>query len=155
MEDLGFFCIHSLLHRPSIYPYIHKQHHESHDVVALSANASHPVEFIGNVIVTMLGATIAAGHIHYTTGIVFAVYRVLEALEAHSGYELPWFVTNWNPFLSSSNYHNWHHLINVGNNVSEMIFLDTIFDLNSDYFKSLENELKNNEHDIKIRSAQA
>ena len=52
-EDLGFHIFHRILHRPSIYPYIHKIHHEYKVSVAIASQYMHPIEFL--ILITPAG----------------------------------------------------------------------------------------------------
>ena len=45
-EDLGFHTFHRFLHRPSIYPHVHKIHHEYKVSVAITSNYMHSCEFL-------------------------------------------------------------------------------------------------------------
>lgn len=139
MEDFVFYWTHRLLHHPKLYPHIHKVHHESKSTTSLSAIATHPVEyFLGNSLASSVGMITLPGKVHIISVACFIIFRVFETIEGHSGYEFPFGTHKFVPMATNSNYHNYHHLINVGNYGSLMVFWDSIFGTNSEYFKEVE-----------------
>jgi len=142
MEDFSFYFSHKLLHHPKLYPHIHKVHHESKSTISLSAIATHPVEYLlGNVIPTSLGLLLCPGRIHITTMTLFVYARIVDTVEGHSGYDLPYTMTRWIPLTVTSNYHNYHHLVNIGNYASQFVIWDSIFGSNKEYYEHVEKEL--------------
>jgi len=143
MEDFTFYWSHKLLHHPKLYPYIHKVHHESKSTISLSAIATHPAEyFLGNVIPTAMGISLCPGKIHIITSIIFVYARLIDTIEGHSGYDFPYTMTRWMPLTVTSNYHNYHHLVNIGNYASQFTIWDSIFGSNTSYYEHVEKELK-------------
>lgn len=139
MEDFAFYWTHRLLHHPKLYPYIHKVHHESKSTTSLSAIATHPVEyFLGNSLASSFGMITLPGKVHIVSVACFIMFRVFETIEGHSGYEFPFGTHKFIPMATNSNYHNYHHLINIGNYGSLMVFWDSIFNTNTEYFKQVE-----------------
>jgi sterol desaturase/sphingolipid hydroxylase (fatty acid hydroxylase superfamily) len=56
VEDFFFYWGHRILHLKSLYPYIHKLHHEYNYPISISAENAHWVEFIiANLIPTSAG----------------------------------------------------------------------------------------------------
>jgi len=146
MEDFMFYFGHKLLHHPKLYPHIHKVHHESKSTIALSAIATHPLEYLlGNVIPTSLGVSLCPGKIHILTGTIFVYARIFDTLEGHCGYDFPYTMTRWIPLTVTSNYHNYHHLVNIGNYASQFTIWDSIFGSNKEYYEHVEKELKTKE----------
>merc|ERR1719235_2064022 len=143
MEDFMFYFSHMTLHHPKLYPHIHKIHHESKSTISLSAVAAHPVEYLlGNTIPTSLGLLLVPGNIHIITMTLFVYARIIDTIEGHSGYDLPYTMTKWIPLTVTSNYHNYHHLVNVGNYGSQFVIWDSIFGSNKEYYCHVEKELK-------------
>ena len=137
-EDICFYHSHRFLHKPWIYPHIHKIHHEFYDTICISSEYAHPVEFlIGNLIPLGMGASLFCGHAHLFTFLMFITLRLLETSESHGGYDFPWALTRIFPFSVSSRYHNYHHLKNIGNFGSFFIFWDSIYGTNSHYYRDL------------------
>ena len=80
VEDFSFHMSHRVLHKPWIYPYIHKLHHEHKSTVAIATNHAHPLEFIfGNVLPAALGSIILGKRIHLTVVWTWYVFRTLES----------------------------------------------------------------------------
>jgi len=46
---------------------------------------------------------------------LWIIYRVLETLDGHSGFELPWSMFRYLPFSASAQSHDYHHSNNIGN----------------------------------------
>merc|ERR1712070_1305896 len=152
MEDFGFYIGHRTLHHPKLYPHIHKIHHESVDTIHMSAQSSHPVEHLFcNLMATSLGAMLLPGYVHVMTSVIFVCYRVVETVDGHSGYSIPWSYCRWMPCGGTSNYHNYHHLVNIGNYGSQFIIWDSIFGTNKDYFEYVKNNV-DKPGEIKLKS---
>jgi len=84
--------------------------------------------------------------VHITTYCIYVSYRLYETIDGHSGYEFPFAPRCIVPWGGSSNFHNFHHLVNVGNYGSQFIFWDSIFGTNKEYFEHVEQELKTKPH---------
>jgi sterol desaturase/sphingolipid hydroxylase (fatty acid hydroxylase superfamily) len=108
VEDLLFYWGHRTLHHPSIYSQIHKVHHAFYYTVAVSATATHPVEYIlSNVIPFVAGPTLLGSHC--ITIYAWILLRVGETTVNHSGYSLPWSMYELLPFQGSAEDHCLHH----------------------------------------------
>ena len=84
--------------------------------VAIAAENAHPFEFIiGNVCPYMLGPTLLGNKMHQVTLLIWTLARIGEAIDAHSGYEIPWSPFRLMPFNVTATYHDFHHMYNVGN----------------------------------------
>jgi sterol desaturase/sphingolipid hydroxylase (fatty acid hydroxylase superfamily) len=130
-EDLTFHLTHRLLHWRVIYPYIHKVHHTYVTTVGITAEYSHPIEFIfGAALPGSVGGLILGKHMHYCTMLLWVFVRIFETLDGHCGYEFSWSPYRLLPFSTSSQYHDFHHSHNVGNYSSFFSIWDTVFGQN-------------------------
>ena len=137
-EDLGFYWMHRLLHHPSLYPHIHKIHHEWYDVIVINSEYAHPVEFfISNLFPAGLGLVLLWGRAHWLSYQMFIILRLAESAESHGGYDFPWAISRPLPFCISSSYHNYHHLKNTGNYASWFILWDSICGTDSYYYNDM------------------
>jgi sterol desaturase/sphingolipid hydroxylase (fatty acid hydroxylase superfamily) len=103
VTDTSFYAMHRSLHRPRFFAKVHRRHHEFRYVRAPSAEFGHPAEDFGNFVCTFLGPILFGAH--PLTVIVWLFFRVLETVDAHSGYALtPW-----------ARRHAYHHEFNRGN----------------------------------------
>lgn len=108
MADTTFYWLHRLLHTPFLFKHVHKIHHRFYTPIGLASEYAHPLEDLtANGFSTMSGALIFPGHITHLWA--YLVIRLLETVDAHSGFELPWSpFRNMGVFLASDG-HDWHH----------------------------------------------
>jgi sterol desaturase/sphingolipid hydroxylase (fatty acid hydroxylase superfamily) len=135
-EDMILYFVHKWLHHPSIYPYIHKRHHEFINPVGISAEYSHPIEFL---LITFLPnaiiSTLLGKRMHLSTMLMYNFAREFETHDGHCGYEFSWSPYRLIPFSTSSTYHDFHHSHNIGNYSSYLTFWDTIEGNNLEFYK--------------------
>lgn len=137
-EDFSFYWGHRILHHKSLYPKIHKIHHEYNNPISLSSEYAHPIEFLFvNLLPNAVGAKILGAKVHLVTYILWLIIRVLETLDGHSGYEFSWSPYRLLPLSGSANYHNYHHTHNDGNYGSFFMIWDTFLGTNKNYWKYL------------------
>eukprot|EP01094_Clydonella_sp_ATCC50884_P003996 TRINITY_DN13086_c0_g1_i1.p1 TRINITY_DN13086_c0_g1~~TRINITY_DN13086_c0_g1_i1.p1 ORF type:complete len:302 (-),score=76.77 TRINITY_DN13086_c0_g1_i1:167-1072(-) len=108
-----FYWAHRALHaHPALYRAVHKKHHRFTVPSALSAEFAHPLE---ELVATSL-PTIAPGLLlrtHLLLLWAWLAYRIFEAVEGHSGYDMP-SIHSWiHPH--AVDFHDWHHSKNSGN----------------------------------------
>ncbi|KAI9033234.1 fatty acid hydroxylase superfamily-domain-containing protein [Hyaloraphidium curvatum] len=124
IEDTLFYWSHRLLHTKYLYAKIHKQHHKFKQNVGIASEWANPIEsLLGNTLPTMIGPLIMKSH-PFTT-MSWIAYRVLETINAHSGYDIPIIPFNWWPSGGAAR-HDHHHRVNVGSFGSQTVFWDAI-----------------------------
>lgn len=134
-EDLLFHCSHRLLHTKAFYSYIHKIHHEYKMTIGISAEYSHPLEYtFGTMLPVGISTMILGSNAHFTTMMVWTLYRVAESIDGHSGYEFTWSPYRILPFSSCAAYHDFHHSHNIGNYSSSLTIWDTVFNSNKTFY---------------------
>lgn len=118
MEDTWHYWLHRGLHYGPFYKYIHKQHHKYAAPFGLTAEYAHPIEVavtgLGTVGSPLLWAYLF-GNVHLVTVICWVVGRLLQAIDAHSGYEFPWSFHHFFPMWAGADHHDEHHKYFVGN----------------------------------------
>lgn len=125
VEDTLFYWAHRTLHRPALYPYIHKVHHRFTHTVSIGAIATHPIEFVlGNVIPFSAGPLLAGAHL--VTLYMWVILRIGETITNHSGYDLPWSMYELLPWQSVEAAHDAHHSVNTGNYASLFCWWDRL-----------------------------
>ena len=91
VEDFAFHVFHRSLHHKSIYPYVHKIHHEHRITIAIATLHVHPVEFVlCNLLPAALGPHILGDKIHCVTVIGLYLLLTVESIDGHCGYEFSW-----------------------------------------------------------------
>merc|ERR1712146_846271 len=125
--DFCFYWGHRALHTEKLY-WIHKIHHESKNCTAMSSLAVHPIELLIVDGATFFTAVfLLQGHIHVVTAYTWMIFQLLSNIDDHSGYDFPWFCTKIFPWSATNVFHNYHHLLNIGNYSAHMVFWDSIF----------------------------
>ncbi|KAK7063133.1 Fatty acid hydroxylase domain-containing protein 2 [Halocaridina rubra] len=101
VQEVAFYYFHRLFHHRRLYKYIHKMHHEWQSPISITAAYCHPAEhLVVNLTPLFLGPLIVGMHV---AGFwLWGVIGVLQTLNSHSGYHLP--------FLFSPEAHDYHHL---------------------------------------------
>ena len=133
-EDFTFYWMHRLLHKPCLYPYVHKMHHQFTQTVSIAAEYSHPLEFVlGNLIPTSVGPLILGPKMHIVTVFAWYFVRVCETLDGHCGYEFSFSPYRLIPMSGSAEYHDYHHSRNIGNYASFFSVWDTVFGTNASF----------------------
>mmetsp|Transcript_15864 Transcript_15864/g.52004 ORF Transcript_15864/g.52004 Transcript_15864/m.52004 type:complete len:135 (+) Transcript_15864:642-1046(+) len=97
----------------------------------MAAEYAHPVEtaFLG--IGTMLGPLLFCRHL--LTLWVWLVFRLYETVEDHSGYDVPWNLTNLIPFWGGAVHHDYHHKTFNGPYSSVLTVWDYVFGTDGDF----------------------
>jgi len=134
LEAIGFYLFHRIGHE---YLYrIHKLHHEFVVPTLLATSYFHPVDLImGALIPLSIGPKLLGTNMHFLTNLIWGIWRLNEAYEGHSNYNIPWSPFRIPPFSASSEYHSFHHTNNVGNYGSTLLIEDTLTGTNVEYFK--------------------
>jgi len=124
VEDIAHYWIHRFLHLPWIYPTIHKVHHKFATPFGLSASYAHWAEVLLLGIPTFLGPLLL--RTHYSIFFSFLLFRQLDAVVTHCGYDIP------NPFdvipyFGGTVAHDFHHKSFIYNYSSRFTFMDKLF----------------------------
>jgi len=121
VEDVGHYWLHRLLHTPYFYKSIHKVHHTYSAPFGFVASYSHPLEVIILGIPTFLGPLII--RTHYFTFFSWVLFRQLDAVLTHSGYDLP-HPFDLLPYYGGVVEHDFHHKVFIWNYSSRFTFMD-------------------------------
>lgn len=125
IEDFYFYWIHRFLHWDRIYKYIHKMHHVHKAPFGIAAEYAHPVETFFLGIGTILGPFFLSRHLFELW--VWLFFRLMETVEDHAGYELPFNPTRYIPFWAGATHHDFHHEKFDGNFASVFTIWDYVF----------------------------
>eukprot|EP01089_Gocevia_fonbrunei_P022835 TRINITY_DN9388_c0_g1_i1.p1 TRINITY_DN9388_c0_g1~~TRINITY_DN9388_c0_g1_i1.p1 ORF type:complete len:264 (+),score=33.08 TRINITY_DN9388_c0_g1_i1:78-869(+) len=143
IEDFYFYWIHRLLHWGPFYKYIHKVHHHHPAPFGLAGEYAHPVETLFLGLGTVAGPFLFADHMF--TLWMWLIVRVLQVIEAHSGYDFPWSMHNWVPGWGGAEFHDYHHKQTIGNFASTFRWCDWIFGTDRAYKASLKQSRRKTE----------
>lgn len=140
IEDIWHYFFHRILHQGVFYRRIHKIHHSFQSPFSIAAEYAHPLETVVLGIGFFIGVLLFSNHIFFMW--VWMCFRVFEANDAHSGYNL-WHPLHLLPFYGGAHFHDFHHRNFVGNYSSTFTYLDTIFGTNHSYKKFYNLDLEN------------
>jgi len=125
--EFYFYWTHRLAHTPAFY-WIHKQHHLKKNTVVMDGQDVSIAEFLILDGLTVFGGILILGsNCHFLIYLLFSTWQLYSNLDDHAGYEFPWMFTKTAPWMASNTWHNYHHLMNVGNYSAHTIFWDCIF----------------------------
>jgi methylsterol monooxygenase len=131
LEDAWHYWMHRALHWGPFYKHIHKIHHQYSAPFGLAAEYASPIEVLflglGTVGAPLLWTAIT-GDMHILTMYLWIVFRLFQAIDAHSGYEFPFSLHNFLPFWAGADYHDVHHEKFVGNYASSFRWWDWLLD---------------------------
>ncbi|KAN0061298.1 C-4 sterol methyl oxidase [Thecaphora frezii] len=116
-EDAFHYWAHRALHWGPLYKHIHKKHHEYSAPFGLAAEYAHPLEILILGMGTIGGPFLLCAmtkNLHILTVYVWIVLRLFQAVDAHSGYDLPISLHNWVPFWAGADHHDHHHAAFLG-----------------------------------------
>ncbi|KAJ8439850.1 hypothetical protein Cgig2_003916 [Carnegiea gigantea] len=102
----------------------------------LTSEYAHPAEILFLGFATIVGPAITGPHL--MTLWLWMVFRVLETVEAHSGYHFPWSPSNFIPLYGGSDFHDYHHRLlytKSGNYSSTFVYMDWLFGTDTGYRK--------------------
>ncbi|XAR70402.1 Methylsterol monooxygenase [Bertholletia excelsa] len=134
VEDYTNYWIHRILHCKWGYEKIHKVHHEYTAPIAFAAPYAHWAEVLILGIPSFLGPAMVPGHM--ITFWLWIALRQMEAIETHSGYDLPWLPTKYIPFYGGAEYHDYHHYVggqSQSNFASVFTYCDYIYGTDKGY----------------------
>ncbi|KAK0549680.1 C-4 sterol methyl oxidase [Tilletia horrida] len=129
-EDAFHYFAHRALHWGPLYKHIHKKHHEFSAPFGLAAEYAHPLE------VLILGSGTIGGpfalcaltkDLHILTVYIWITLRLWQAIDAHSGYDLPISLRHFIPFWAGADHHDYHHQAFVGCYSTSFRYLDHFF----------------------------
>ncbi|XP_076895134.1 methylsterol monooxygenase 1-1-like [Bidens hawaiensis] len=134
VEDYTNYWIHRFLHGKWGYEKIHKVHHEYTTPIGFAAPYAHWAEVLILGIPSFLGPAMVPGHM--ITFWLWIALRQMEAIETHSGYDLPWTLTKFIPFYGGADYHDYHHYVggqSQSNFASVFTYCDYIYGTDKGY----------------------
>ncbi|ODV85926.1 hypothetical protein CANARDRAFT_7287 [[Candida] arabinofermentans NRRL YB-2248] len=131
LEDMWHYWAHRLFHYGPFYKYVHKQHHRYAAPFGLTAEYAHPIEVMslgfGTVGFPIIYAYFTRD-LHLFTITCWVCFRLLQAVDAHSGYDFPWSLHNFVPFWAGAEHHDLHHHYFIGNYASSFRWWDYTLD---------------------------
>ncbi len=137
VEDFFNYWLHRLLHLPWLYRHIHSVHHKYTAPFSITAAYAHPAEVIILAIPTFLGPALLGPHLY--TLMIWQVMRNYEAIDIHSGYELPLSFKNLIPGYAGTAHHDYHHYMHSGNFASVFTWCDRLYGTHLAYEIFVEN----------------
>jgi methylsterol monooxygenase len=133
------------LHWGPFYKHIHKLHHTYSAPFGIAAEYAHPLEtiFLGlGFFVGPLAWCIFSDEMHVFTMAVWLAARLIQTVDAHSGYDFPWSLRHIIPFWAGSEFHDYHHRAFVGNYASSFRWWDDLFGTSKAFYQWKEKNAK-------------
>lgn len=125
VEDYLNYWLHRWLHTPWLYNNIHAVHHMYDAPFSLTAANAHPAETVILAIPTFMGPLAIAPHLY--TLMLWQLFRTFEAIDIHSGYELPYSLKSIFPPYAGASHHDYHHYMHSGNFASVFTWCDYLY----------------------------
>ncbi|KAL2919025.1 C-4 sterol methyl oxidase [Polyrhizophydium stewartii] len=129
MEDFYQYFVHRLMHWGILYKAIHKQHHEFSAPFGIASEYAHPLETLFLGLGFFLGPLIwvlVLRDLHIISVAIWLAVRLIQVVDAHSGYDFPWALRHILPFWAGADFHDYHHMAFVGNYSSSFRWWDWI-----------------------------
>lgn len=136
VEDYLNYWLHRLLHLPWLYNNIHAVHHKYNAPFSIMAAYAHPLEVIILAIPTFAGPALIGPHLY--TLMIWQMMRNYEAIDIHSGYELPLTFKSFLPGYAGTDHHDYHHYMHSGNFASVFTWCDRLYGTHLGYQSFLE-----------------
>lgn len=139
LYDAMFYWTHRLLHRKDLFLKIHRVHHQFKTPVGISASYSQFYETMAQIFMWWVPLGLAGwmtGDLHSTTIFWYHIFRWLETVEAHSGYDIPFHPIHFFLLPSGARFHDYHHSHFDGNYGASIIW-DRLMGTNKDYLEFL------------------
>lgn len=131
VEDFFNYWLHRMLHTPWLYKHVHSVHHAFDAPFAITAAHAHPAEVVLLGIPTFIGPLLVSPHLY--TLMLWQVFRNFEAIDIHSGYELPLSFKTVFPAYAGAAHHDFHHYMHSGNFASVFTWCDKLYDTDLAY----------------------
>lgn len=125
VEDFGNYWLHRALHTPWLYAHVHRVHHEHDAPFALAATYAHPAEVVLLGLPTFAGPLLVGPHL--LTLWVWVLLRNYEAIDIHSGYDLPAAANRLAGCVAGAAHHDYHHAHYSGNFASVFTWCDRLY----------------------------
>lgn len=129
IEDAWQYWAHRGLHKGWFYRNIHKRHHDFTAPFGITAEYAHPAETLILGLGTLAGPWLwvaATADLHVMTVMAWVAVRLLQTVDAHSGYDFPWSLRHIIPFWAGADFHDHHHKVFLGNYGSSFRYWDWI-----------------------------
>jgi len=129
IEDILQYFLHRWLHDNTfMYQTVHKVHHHNPAPFGFTAAYAHWAEVLILAIPTYGGPLFFTPHL--CTMYLWIIFRELDSIHTHCGYEFPWqkWLCNYIPFYGGTAFHDYHHESFLYNFSSRFTALDKLFD---------------------------
>ncbi|XP_078580558.1 methylsterol monooxygenase 1-like [Branchiostoma floridae x Branchiostoma japonicum] len=131
VEDVWHYFLHRVLHHKNYYKYVHKVHHNFQAPFGAVAEYAHPVETV------VLGTGFFLGILFFCTHFVqmwvWGLFRLLETIDVHSGYDIPYNPMHLLPFYTGARFHDFHHMNFNGNYAPTFRWWDKLLGTDQQY----------------------
>lgn len=123
LDDMLYYGMHRLFHENKwLLRRVHAVHHEIRTPYALAGNHMHWVEYVATATLVLIGPVLV--NAHYVTLYLWIIWRQVEAVDGHLGYDFPWNPLRLLPGYDGPGYHDFHHARFKGNYAGFLHWID-------------------------------
>jgi methylsterol monooxygenase/4-alpha-methyl-delta7-sterol-4alpha-methyl oxidase len=123
LDDFLYYWMHRYFHRNKwLLKHVHSVHHRVRNTCGINGNYMHWVEFSATASLMLLGPILIGAHLYVIW--IWVALRQFEAVDGHTGYDIPWNPAHWLPVYEGPVYHDFHHAKFKGNYAGFLPYLD-------------------------------
>jgi len=126
LDDFLYYWMHRWMHENRwLLKHVHSVHHRIRNPSAIAGNHFHWLELAMTAGLALTGPLLLGSHLMVVWA--WMVIRQWEAVDGHTGYDLPIDPGHWLPGYEGSAYHDFHHNRFQGNYAGFLPFWDRVF----------------------------
>ena len=126
LDDFLYYWLHRTMHENKwLLKHVHSVHHHVRNPSAIAGNYFHWAELSLTAGLAMIGPILLESHLY----VVYAwyIWRQVEAVDGHTGYDFPWNPMRFVPFYHGPAFHDAHHETFKGNYAGFLPVVDRWF----------------------------
>lgn len=123
VDDFLYYWMHRWFHENKwLLRHVHSVHHRIRNTCAINGNYMHWIEFSATAGLMLLVPILIGAHLYVV--FIWVVIRQFEAVDGHTGYDVPYNPAHYLPLYEGPAYHDFHHARFKGNYAGALPYLD-------------------------------